>query len=162
MTNFIRTRITRPVMAGLVALILLGSIAPILQAGGAEAHSAPGIPTHEAGRVGCGTGTFGTMPPRIASVSGTAEVVFWQPILFQATTQGWVAVQYHNWAWASADRTGTTYISHLFGNWFDFSLTAIEFRSFSGLTPGWYAVKNFYVWQNGTRHEEFSTYCWVS
>ena len=104
----------------------------------------------------CLPGRIQSRPPRFAtSYSGGTEELLWSSDLYRYTSAGWQLFDGSKpWLKAVVNAKG---ILPVFGyNWFAPNGAPQIFFPYNNLAPAWYAVKEFYKFQNGVVRTQWS------
>jgi hypothetical protein len=146
--------------AGLTILALLVAVVSLaLPLNSAQAHSTTGIPYHDANLAAClyenGTGTIRSYPPRMVYPWSTRyEEVRWSSDLFKWSGSSWQLVD-ESKPWLS--RVTNYPYGWGSGTWLSVPSQAATWALiYNGLGSGYYAVKEYYKWSNGTVHSQWS------
>jgi hypothetical protein len=91
------------------------------------------------------------VPLHAKSWYGGIETIRWTSILYKLTSSGWVRWSGSRpWAYGQVNNSGNLLSvtgGFDFGNWYNSSYTRFEtYIAFTNLTPGYYAVKEYYNW----------------
>jgi hypothetical protein len=93
------------------------------------------------------------------SVSGAQEAVYWRADLWKNTSSGWLPSD-RSRPWLQAQATSNGLIRTMFNGfvtiWSDYpSGLARSSESFGNLTVGHYAVKETFLWSDGTKTDQW-------
>jgi hypothetical protein len=152
----VRSLVATLIMAALACtLLVLPSAAPAQAAtlGLASSHGFDCVILSGAGR------QVRAYPPTMTSISGYTETVYWSPDLYRWNGSSWVLYDGSMpWLNASADANGTHYQSGRYGTWFWPNGNPINFAAYNYLPAGSYAVKEYFMWSNGSQTSAWSYY----
>jgi hypothetical protein len=132
--------------------------AALLGAAVSPASASAPLHTAWARMIECRHSTYGqdvaAYLPRMTSISGGLENVYWRPVLYRykpaTKTWGFYGLSFPTY-YAAADSGGIVY-----NQWVTSGGMQVTFARFSGLPAGYYAVRNTFTWQDGSHAASWS------
>jgi hypothetical protein len=105
-------------------------------------------------------GQLQAFPPKMTSVSGGLETVWWSPDLYRWNGTTWAPYDTSKpWYWAVANGNGVVNQQYtLGGTWFQPNNFSLISATFNNLPAGYYRVLDYYAWSNGARASAWSPF----